>query len=234
MTEFSAASIRAICFDLDDTLWPTDEVMYAAEVALYAWIKEGYPEIANRYTVQTLRDARLQYAQSRPELWHDLTRLRARHLRLVFEEAGYDEENVKDGIALFIEYRNRVEPYPDVVPALKRLQPDYRLISLTNGNASAECSAVGHFFTISLTSAVAGVAKPDKRIFSELARVTRLEPRQILHVGDNPHNDIVAATAAGLRTAWINRDGRVWEISPDADLEISNLHQLCDVLMSRS
>ena len=71
------------CFDLDNTLWPTDEVVHAAEVALYAWIEEGYPEIANRYTVQTLRDARLQYAQSRPEIRHDLTRLRARHLRLV-------------------------------------------------------------------------------------------------------------------------------------------------------
>jgi HAD superfamily hydrolase (TIGR01549 family) len=234
MTEINPASIRAICFDLDNTLWPTEEVIHASESALFDWIREKHPELATLYTVQTLRAARLDYARSRPELLHDLTKLRSRHLQALFEQHGYPIESVRDGMDIFLAYRNRVRPYPDVVPALSRLQPHYQLTSLTNGNASAEQSAIGHFFTLSLTSAAAGIAKPDKGIFMQLSRMTRLKPREILHVGDDPHNDIVGASAAGLRTAWINREGRAWEIEPDADFQISDLHELCDVLMSRS
>ncbi len=234
MREFPIRSIRAICFDLDDTLWPTDTVVHTAEVALYEWIKKGYPKITRRYTVSSLRESRLEFAQPRPDLWHDLTLLRTRHLEELFKEFGYRLEEVEGGMAVFLEYRNKVEPFPDVVSTLTILKSRYQLMSLTNGNASVEGSVLGHFFSMSLSSARAGFAKPDRRIFECLLQAAVLDPGEILHVGDNPCNDILGAAEAGLRTAWLNRDGKEWGVSPRPDLEIGDLHELCDMLMSRT
>lgn len=50
----------------------------------------------------------------------------------------------------------------------------------------------------------------------------------MLHVGDDPLLDVAGARAAGLRTAWLNRDGI--ESSGDADLVIGDLHALVDWL----
>ena len=38
--------IKAIVFDLDDTLWPLRPLIAAAEQTLYAWLIERVPSIA--------------------------------------------------------------------------------------------------------------------------------------------------------------------------------------------
>mgnify|MGYP000346730830 CR=1 FL=1 len=36
------------------------------------------------------------------------------------------------------------------------------------------------------------------------------EAHETLHVGDHPECDVDGANNAGLRTAWVNRDGAEW------------------------
>ena len=49
----------------------------------------------------------------------------------------------------------------------------------------------------------------------------------MLHVGDHPEQDALGARRAGLRCAWINRDGAPWPFA-DAkpDLEFTDLAAL--------
>ena len=46
--------IRALTFDLDDTLWDNRPVMLAAEQALYDWLSTNYPRISQGYTLEEL------------------------------------------------------------------------------------------------------------------------------------------------------------------------------------
>ena len=50
---------KAILFDLDDTLWPIAPVILQAEDSLFAWLREHAPRVAERFTVASLRQARL-------------------------------------------------------------------------------------------------------------------------------------------------------------------------------
>ena len=50
--------IRALTFDLDDTLWDNRPVMLAAEQALYDWWSDNYPRIGRPYTLEELTGLR--------------------------------------------------------------------------------------------------------------------------------------------------------------------------------
>jgi putative hydrolase of the HAD superfamily len=69
---------------------------------------------------------------------------------------------------------------------------------------------VADLFAGHVTARAAGCAKPDPRIFAHLADMAGVEPRQVLHIGDDPLADVVGATRAGMQAVWINRDGRDW------------------------
>ena len=56
--------------------------------------------------------------------------------------------------------------------------------------------------------AVAGVSKPDGRIFAHALGQAGLAPAEALHVGDSLHDDYEGATAAGMAALLLDRDGR--------------------------
>ena len=63
-----------------------------------------------------------------------------------------------------------------------------------------------------------------------LARAA-LIPTTVLHVGDDPHTDIVGARRVGMLTAWVNRRGEPWPASvPRPDLEVRDLAELVRLL----
>ena len=33
---------------------------------------------------------------------------------------------------------------------------------------------------------------------------------QVLHIGDDPHLDVMGAAQAGMQAAWLNRDAKSW------------------------
>lgn len=60
-----------------------------------------------------------------------------------------------------------------------------------------------------IVSELVGVRKPTPAIFRAAAERLRVDPRDTLFVGDNPEADIVGAAQAGMRTAWLRRT-REW------------------------
>lgn len=58
---------------------------------------------------------------------------------------------------------------------------------------------IGQKFDYQVFSSEVGYAKPDKRIFEHLLRLTGTTPDNIIHVGDNPRADVGGATSMGMR-----------------------------------
>ena len=223
--------LRAVAFDLDNTLWDVGPVIVRAEQSLQEWLREHCPRITERVSIEEMRAARERLARSEPHNAHDFTYLRLTALAAHARECGYGEEVAERAFAVFFAARNALQPYADVQPALERLRTRYTLASLSNGNADLELIGLARLFSVSLNARQIGAAKPHPRCFEQLARDLRLEPRNILYVGDDPFLDVAAARAAGLRTAWMNRGQTPWppNLEP-ADLDSRDCAQLADLL----
>ena len=173
-----AGDLRAVAFDLDNTLWDVGPVIVRAEQSLQAWLREHCPRITEQVSVEEMRAARERLASSEPHNAHDFTYLRLTALAAHARECGYAEEVAERAFAVFFAARNELQPYADVQPALERLRTRYALASLSNGNADLELIGLARLFSVSLNARQIGAAKPHPRCFEQLARDLRLEPRE--------------------------------------------------------
>ncbi len=225
------AGIRVITFDLDDTLWPCRPVIRRAEQVVYDWLRRHAPRVTEAMSLEAMWEHRKAFMRSHPELVHDLTLVRLRTLQEVMARHGYPLALAEEATAVFREARNRVEPYEEVVPVLRRLRERFLLVSVTNGNAQVEKTPLAGCFHLDLTSAEVGAAKPDPAIFHAAAEWAGVEPSQMLHVGDDPERDVLAARRAGLRAVWLRRDPVVrwpWIEHPPPRWILPNLSPLAE------
>jgi len=199
-----------LSFDLDDTLWPVEPLMIGAESAMLSWLQAQHPEIMRGQDAASLRARRLRVAERFPERSHDFTFLRRRALAEMFAAAGRDESHADEAFEVFYAERNRVKLFDDVESSLQRLSSHYRLFALSNGNADLQRCGIAHLFEGHVTAIAAGAAKPDARIFARLIELSGVTAAGVLHIGDDPHADVVGATQAGLQAVWLNRDAKEW------------------------
>ncbi|MDM5180994.1 HAD family hydrolase [Massilia sp. DJPM01] len=211
---------RAILFDLDDTLWPIAPVILQAEQTLHAWLHSNAPRVAERFTVDALRQARLALLAQQPEFQLDLGALRRAGLLSAFETAGEDAAKVEQAMVQFYAARNAVIPYDDVVPGLLRLKGRSLLGSVSNGNADLQAIGLSHHFKVSLAASQFGRAKPDPAIFLAACVELGVDPADAVYVGDDVLLDVQGAQRAGLRAVWLNRTGSALHLEhgvvPDA------------------
>jgi len=225
-------SVLAISLDLDDTLWEVAPVIRRAEDELWAWLAQSYPRIVERFSETRALELRQQLALEHANRAHDFRFLRLRVLAHMASLSGYAESVAEEAFEVFDSARNRVELFPDVEPALERLAGRYRIVALTNGNASLEKIGIDRYFH-GFVSAAAGVAKPDPGIFATAVEQAGVPAERVLHVGDHPEFDVAGAARAGLRTAWINRRGDPWpEALAPPNHTVTSMSELHDLLIS--
>ena len=119
--------VRAIAFDLDNTLWDVEPVLARAEARLYAWLTERAPRITGALTLEDMRTAREALARAEPHNAHDFTYLRTTALAGHAREHGYEEQIAERAFEVFLAARCEVEVFADVAPGLDRLKRRYGL-----------------------------------------------------------------------------------------------------------
>ena len=203
-------AIEAVVLDLDDTLWPIAPVINRAEKALAKWIIDHAPAVAAQWDINTLKLLRASLIAANPQLKNDVMGLRRGTIAAAFADAGASAQQAEAAFEFFHAERQKVEFYPDALPALERLGRRYRLGVISNGFADVHAIGIGAHFDTVVSAHEIGVAKPDLRIFSACIERMGLAPAAMIYVGDDPANDVLAPQAAGFRSAWINRGGRPW------------------------
>lgn len=223
--------VRAICFDLDNTLWDVWPVIMRAEQKMYDFLAQRYPRVVASMTLQMMRTAREQTAAAHPQMRHDFTFLRKQTLREHAREFGYAEAMVEEAFGAFIQARNEVELYADVLPALEQLHKRYRLFTASNGNADLARIGIAHFFERTIAARHVGALKPDPAIFRKVIEDTDLQAHDVVYVGDDPQLDVEGARGAGMHAIWVDRQGSEWppQIAPAAHT-VRSLTELVELL----
>ena len=223
--------IRAITFDLDDTLWPFAPIGDRIETALQDWFIEHSPRTAARFPVAEMRALRDRVFAEFPQHAHDLGLLRRLSIERALQESGGDPQLAHAAYDTFFCARNRVDFYPDALAGLQRIAAQRPIAALTNGNADLSIIGIADLFRFQLAAREYGAAKPDAGFFHEACRRLDCAPAEVLHVGDHPHMDVRGAAQAGLRSCWIDRGDHTWpDDVPAADLHITTLTALADWL----
>jgi putative hydrolase of the HAD superfamily len=144
--------------------------------------------------------------------------------------------------------RNRfhgLELFPEAAAVLREVRTAasaageaYRrpLALITNGptevqRAKVDLLGIGDLIDFVLISEEFGSAKPEPEIFHAALDRMGVDRADAVFVGDSPEFDMAGARAAGLRSVWVNRQGRPWqEEAPAPHRIIRSLDELPDLL----
>ncbi len=123
------------------------------------------------------------------------------------------------------------------IEAMKRIAKDHRVGLISNfddsetGHLIMHDTGIRELFDAVIISADTGYRKPNPLIFKILLDAMKLEPADILFVGDTPLDDVLGSKGAGMHSAWIHRRGHEMPAGiPAPDIIISDLAELPDAL----
>ena len=134
---------------------------------------------------------------------------------------------------------HRLDAWPDSVEGLTRLKSKYTICSLSNGNLGLltnMAKRAGLPWDCVLSAEVFKAYKPDPATYLGVANVFDVQPSEVMLCAAH-HDDLAAARACGLGTAYIERpfefgSAQPKDVSPQAgnDLHAKNINHLADLL----
>ena len=130
-------------------------------------------------------------------------------------------------------------PFPDSIPALRKLKARYQLAIISNVDDDLFASTGRRLdipFDYVITAQQAQAYKPSLQIFRLAQQRTGVAPGQWLHVGQSIYHDVVPAQSLGMKSVWVNRlsprpgAGAAKTASAQPDLEVCDLKSLAQLI----
>ena len=116
-------------------------------------------------------------------------------------------------------------------PALEVLGGAFKLGLLSNGapdlqREKIDGSGIGKYFSEITISGEVGFGKPHRRIFETILNRLKVQPEEATMIGNSLRSDIEGAQVLGMKTVWLNRDGKQPDESIVPDMEITSLEEV--------
>jgi 2-haloacid dehalogenase len=218
-------AVRALTFDIFGTVvdWRTSIIREGQLLAQRLQLDVDWPAFAD--------DWRAGYQPAMHEVrtgalpWTNIDGLHRRILDRLLAARGITlaETDAAD----FNRVWHRLVPWPDSVAGLYRLKQRYTITSLSNGNLALLVNMAKHAglpWDAVLSAELFNHYKPDPEVYLGAARLLGLQPGQVMMVAAHP-NDLRAAAACGLRTAYVPRPlergaGGTMEPSREGDFDV--------------
>jgi len=196
MSDFNAANVKAITFDLGD-----EKGLTLDWTAFAVYWRSLYDP-----AMKKVRDADREYV-----ILDQLHRENLDQVLEKFEVAGHDEATH--------EVWHRLPPWPDVVAGLTRLKSAYIIGTLSNGNIALMVNLARHSglpWDVILGAEITRAYKPSPESYTRTASALGLAPSQCMLVA--AHNgDLAAAREQGFRTGFVPR---LTEHGPDQSIDL--------------
>ncbi|MBV8263836.1 MAG: HAD-IA family hydrolase [Candidatus Eremiobacteraeota bacterium] len=203
--------IRAIFFDLDDTLLD-DTISSERSAALVASELVGDRVPADALAIAYMDEAmnfweRLEPGARkppsgaiRPRLWHATLK------RFAIDDEALATRLAHRYDAVRVE---RVELFPETLPVLHALHGRYKMAIITNGFAETHEAKIARlelsrFFDAVILAGEMQLVKPDPAVFHHAMAELSVTADESVMVGDRFERDVKGAHAAGMRAIWVN------------------------------
>ncbi|MCM4170416.1 noncanonical pyrimidine nucleotidase, YjjG family [Arenibacter sp. TNZ] len=218
--------VTDIFFDLDHTLWDFEK---NSALTFQKILTENSVGIE-------LKDFLKAYIPINFEFWKyyregkiSKDELRFERLKVTFDTIGLSISNELIHV-LSDQYIENLSTFnhlfPNTVEVLDYLKPNYKLHIITNGfqeiqDKKLQSSNIHNYFDHIINSEMAGVKKPNPKIFELALSKANTLPNKSLMIGDNLEADILGARAVGLHTLHFNANNE-----PE--------HEYCDMISDLS
>jgi putative hydrolase of the HAD superfamily len=227
-------ALKAIVFDLDDTLYPERAYVLSGFRAVGSWVEEQLRVQAESATCQFRQ---LFDAGARTDTFDQWVRWH-----------GFpDHELVPQMVEVYRRHRPTITPYTETEVVLERLRRNYLLALLSDGDLDVqqrklEQLRLARFFDhILFTDAYGpGYRKPSTLPFRTVLEHLNVNGHESVYVADNPTKDFLGARRSGMFTIRVCRPEGVYsqlepisgEYAPDE--VVSTLGAVLDWIVSRS
>jgi putative hydrolase of the HAD superfamily len=220
--------IRAVAFDLDDTLYAESEFVLSGYRAVADFVSrdlgvEIYAALADRFKAG----------------------LRADPFTPVLQAAtgSVEEAYVQHLVSIYRTHQPQVVPYPETIAVLERLRSSRRIGLITDGfpgvqERKLEALGIRGLFDATVFTSVWGREfwKPHPRGYEECATALGIPLESMAYVGDNPAKDFVMARQLGMLTIRVRRAGILHgAVDPlpgcEPDYEAADLNEAADLLL---
>ena len=208
MTDPPAGEIRAVIFDLDDTLYPERSYVFSG----FAAVAAAFADLLGDATAAA-RDMRRFFDPDR----------RSRVFNALLAERGVDPdpELIDRLVAIYRAHAPTIQLRGDADAALSRLGGRYQLGVITDGppvQQRAKIDALGladRVERIIVTGELgSGFAKPHPRAFEMMAASLAVDARRCVYVADNAAKDFIAPNALGWMTIQVRRPDGIYRETP--------------------
>ncbi len=230
--------LRAIFFDIDDTLYSTSEFAEVArENAMNAMIEQGL-NMPKDELQEELREVINEFSSNYENHFDKLLLRIPRRLYKGINPALL----VAAGVMAYHDTKNReLVPYEDAVEVIRLLadKTDLILGIITEGLEVKQaekllrmrivrCLTPGAVFI----SNQLGISKPNPKIYQRACSDLNVRPTESMYVGDNPINDIDPPSSIGMMTVRMRRGGKYSKLEPKTPPthEVQNFWDFLDLL----
>ena len=121
---------------------------------------------------------------------------------------------------------------PGALEAVQSLSKKYKLYLASNGTAKVQAGRlnsanISHYFQKIFVSQEIGANKPDILYFQRcFAEIPGFDVTKAMMVGDSLTSDILGGAQVGMKTCWVNPEGKAVKGDVHPDYEIQALSQL--------
>lgn len=227
--------LKAIFFDIDDTLYSTSEFAeMARSAALDAMIGAGLA--VKKHVLQEELHEVIHEFSSNYE--HHFDKLLVRIPRRCYRGKN-TAVIVAAGVVAYHETKmHSLVPYEDAIEVLRVLaQTDLVLGVITEGLEVKQAEKLVRMRIHTYLSANAvfisnqlGISKPNPKIYQRACSDLNLKPSETMYVGDNPLHDIDPPNSIGMRTVRMRRGGKYYKAEGETqpEREVQNFWDLLD------
>jgi putative hydrolase of the HAD superfamily len=229
--------LRAIFFDVDDTLYSTTQFTNLARRASIQAMRQIGLKMPVETLLHELEEVINEFSSNYPHHYDKLL--------LRIPKRTYDGINpamlIASAVCAYHETKHSsFKPFPDVIPFFKKLaKVDLIKGVITDGidTKQAEKLLRLRIYPFLTSSAIfisdqIGVSKPNPKLFQYACNEHNLNPHETMYVGDNPIHDIDPANRIGMLTVLCNRGGKHAQKHGNTkpNYTISNFTQLGNIL----
>lgn len=221
-----------VFFDLDHTLW--DFETNSAKAFEQVIAESDFP-FSSEHFLNYYVDINAAYWEKYSLNQVSRAELRVGRIRDTFTALDY-HSNVEEILKLGDDYIQALPNYNHLfdgaVELLDYLQEKYRLHIITNGfnevqqKKLANAGIEDYFITVT-NSELAGVNKPDPKIFHYAMSIAKADVKEAVMVGDNLLADIKGALGVGMDAIYYNQFDK--EVSPEI-IQVNELIKIKDLL----